>query len=85
MGCRVLKAQPALVEMVLRKGFDAIEPVDSPKDLELVSCRMNFSGHPMVELLVKSTDFDGSDTDTFETAKPWVLEFRRTVAGGRRK
>ena len=87
MGCRVLQVSPFFVEQWLREGTDAFDPVDAPKDIEVLSARMNFSGQPIIELLVKSEKWDGADTDTFETAKPWNVVFRRraaaAAAGGR--
>lgn len=77
MGCRVVKCTPALVESILRRGIASVEPVDVPQDLELVSVRMNFSGHPIIEILVKSDQFDGSGTETFDNAKAWSIVFRR--------
>jgi hypothetical protein len=79
VGCRVLKIQPAFVVRLLTKGCEAAEPTNVPGDLEILSTRMNFSGPPMIELLVRSSEFDGSDAATLDTAEPWSAIFRRAA------
>ncbi len=87
MGCRVLQVAPFLVETWLTEGVDALVPIDAPKEVEVLSSRMTFHGHPTIELLLKSASWDGSDTETFDTAKRWAATFKRVApiarAGGK--
>jgi hypothetical protein len=84
MGCRVMKIQPAFVAGLLKggwtRGYDSVEPTNVPKDLEVLSARMNFSAEPVLELLVRSSEFEGSDAATLDTAAPWSATFRRTAS-----
>ena len=76
MGVRVLQVAPFLVERWLTEGLSAWEPISPPRDIEILSARMTFTHHPTIELLVKSRDWDGVDTDTFDVAKRWAPVFR---------
>lgn len=82
MGCRVLRVAPFLVEQFLLGGTDsALDPISPPKDLRVKSARMNQADpvHPVLELLVESSTFEGGDLATFETAETWTAQFRRRM------
>ncbi|HKQ57969.1 MAG TPA: hypothetical protein VJY35_08880 [Candidatus Eisenbacteria bacterium] len=81
-----MRIQPGMVAGWLTKGVPALEPIDVPVDLEIMSARMNFQGLPIIELLVRSDSFDGENGLTFELAKTWTATFRRkspAAAGGK--
>ena len=83
-GWRVILCQPALLERVITRGFDACVPENAPADLRIedVTYSRRSSGH-LIMIFVSSaqfcSDLERDAADGRVNAPEWNMTFRRKV------